>query len=73
MANFIPDEKWDEAINLLADGVSHRKVAKIVGISKVTAYNIYRSLFDAARETGEPPPQKNKGGYWEHAQKTKIV
>ena len=68
MANFIPDEKWDVAINLFNEGDSHREVSKKVDIAKYTAYLIYRSLFDAAEELGQAPAlPKRKGGYWDHA------
>ncbi len=71
MGNFIPDEKWDAAINLFNDGHSHREVSKAVGIAKHTSYLIYRSLFDAAKQLGiEPPIKKRRGGYWEHKHNT---
>lgn len=70
MANYISDDKWDLAVNLFDEGKSHREVAKIVGIAKYTAYKIYRSLFDAAKESGTPPPKKRKGGHWDHKNMT---
>ena len=73
MANYISDEKWDEAINLFNDGYSHRKVSKMVGIAKYTAYLIYRSLFDAGVELGTRPHiKKRKGGYWDHASNNQV-
>ncbi len=63
MVNSIPDDKWEMAVDLLYAGKSHREVAKIVGIAKYTAFKIYRSLFEASKETGVPPPKKRKGGY----------
>lgn len=67
MANWISDDKWDLAIHLFHQGKSHREVARMVGIAKYTAYKIYRSLFEAAEECGDPPPFKKRvGGYWDH-------